>query len=396
MRWRNSLRERSVEETIAIATGLMPLCGIAWVRDITACDRLDIPVAVAFRPRGLTNRWHWGKGHSSLEARLGALMEGIEFAVAENASARGADFLLPMGDLVDLLPADLGIEDFAPRRGIRIAASQWTPAVWCDDLVHGAKALLPEELVLLPCSDAINLSNLYGGSSNGIASGHSLCEASLHALCEVIERDAIAMDAGGETFRVAAGTLPGDVRQRVAAWQRQGIHLTIRSLPSDFGVACFEAVIEEAARPLIGPITGWGCHLERDIALSRAVCEAAQVRLFAIHALSRRRLTSRGTHGDRPWTHVRRIDPARTIISYDETPTYRALSAPEAFEKLVSRLITANIPTLFRFSMHFDEDPAALHGLHVVRIIAPRCEVGVGRYGRIGPRLRQQLRSRWL
>ena len=67
-----------------LARTLMSELGISRVMDITRMDRLGLPVFASVRPRGARLRVHAGKGIRPEEAEVGALMEAVEFAVAES------------------------------------------------------------------------------------------------------------------------------------------------------------------------------------------------------------------------------------------------------------------------------------------------------------------------
>jgi ribosomal protein S12 methylthiotransferase accessory factor len=124
-------------------------------------------------------------------------------------------------------------------------------------------------------------------SSTGLASGNSLVEAMLHGLCEVLERDAEAAwrRSGGDRRIVldsvtdpACCDLIGRIvaaGSRVFAWDLGASELAA------IGVAILEDPREPAWRAL-GCYQGFGAHLAPEIALSRALTEAAQTRLTYI------------------------------------------------------------------------------------------------------------------
>ena len=68
------------EETLAKVEPKMPAAGVTRVADITNLDRVGIPVFSSIRPmadRGAVSVYN-GKGASPVEARVSAMMEGIE------------------------------------------------------------------------------------------------------------------------------------------------------------------------------------------------------------------------------------------------------------------------------------------------------------------------------
>src|SRR5512137_576024 len=68
------------EETLKRADAKLPAAGITRVADITNLDRVGIPVFSSIRPmadKGAISVYN-GKGASPVEARVSAMMEGVE------------------------------------------------------------------------------------------------------------------------------------------------------------------------------------------------------------------------------------------------------------------------------------------------------------------------------
>ena len=146
----------------------MPALGISRLTDITRLDRLGLPVCASVRPRGQTLRVHAGKGLTLVEARVGALMEAIEFAVAEQASAAGSDASLTVAELAAQFGRGLRWIDFAPLLGVAIEPGRRVAAVRCEDLQRGTPVLVPAELVFVP-APVEDGPALFGWSTNGLA-----------------------------------------------------------------------------------------------------------------------------------------------------------------------------------------------------------------------------------
>jgi ribosomal protein S12 methylthiotransferase accessory factor len=138
--------------------------GIAQIIDATACDRLGIPVAVAIRPRARAARVTGGRGETAADARIGALMEAIETAVAEQL----------------------------PETGCLAGTG----------LATGARYLVP--------FDSIALHPSLGPGSTGLAAGTDRKDAVRRALLECIERDALERWLSGtHPRRMASRFEPG-------------------------------------------------------------------------------------------------------------------------------------------------------------------------------------------
>jgi ribosomal protein S12 methylthiotransferase accessory factor len=135
-------------------------------------------------------------------------------------------------------------------------------------------------------------SGCFDRGTNGLASGNSLGEAVLHGLCEVIERDALALwEVTNERTRVERRIDLTAVADPVVAALHSllagaGVRAVTWDVTSDIVVPTYEALIfEEDSDPLLNPrgaAFGAGCHPDPTVALARAITEAAQSRLTAI------------------------------------------------------------------------------------------------------------------
>jgi ribosomal protein S12 methylthiotransferase accessory factor len=377
-----SLRSRPPEETIDVARGLMPQLGITRLIDATERDCLTLPVFLTHRPGGRTSRIHAGKGLAAADACAGALMEAVEYSVAELHSSAGADVSLPLGDLSAALPAGLRLADFSPRLGVAADLRAQTPAVFCEELVSSQRVLLPAELVLVPFEPASSVP-MFGWSTNGLASGNSLEEATLHALLEVLERDALAMNlARDESRLVPNASLPMPFRELAIEWASRGIELVVRSLPDALGLPCFVAAVLQPRSRRVRVSRGWGYHFRRDIALARAICEAAQIRILVLQDAGHDRIGA--THEERL---LARLVDTRRVMRFEDAPHLAPRSIRSASNELLGRLGAAGFSRVFRRQMLPAGDAAGLRGLHVVKVVVPLCEFASGTHIRMSPRL---------
>ena len=170
---------------------LMPVMGITRLANITGLDYLGIPVVVAVRPNSRSLAVSQGKGQTLQAARASALMESVEAYHAER-------ILLPLklGSFEDLRythrVTDVGA---LPRSSERVFDVN-LPLLWVegDELLCGERAWLPFEIVHTNYTDTARVgAGCFQTSSNGLASGNDRREALAHALCEVIERDAVTL-----------------------------------------------------------------------------------------------------------------------------------------------------------------------------------------------------------
>jgi ribosomal protein S12 methylthiotransferase accessory factor len=128
-------------------------------------------------------------------------------------------------------------------------------------------------------------------TSNGLASGNHLLEAISHAICETVERDAATLHSvrapeDAASRRIDPRTVDdpgcGDALGRL---DRAGMSVAIWDITSDIGIPAFICRIAERRQPPVvtaDDAEGMGCHPDRNVALLRALTEAAQSRLGTI------------------------------------------------------------------------------------------------------------------
>jgi ribosomal protein S12 methylthiotransferase accessory factor len=271
-------RVRTPERTLEIITPQLELYGITRLADVTGLDTLGVPVVMAVRPLAATLSVAQGKGATLALAKVSAAMECIEFWHAEEA--------VPLPSLVGVPGADLPlgyeIGDLEQPEGSLLTPYSRLDWIEASSAVNGQAMLAPRAAVQLGrWRDGWEPS--LPGTSNGLASGNTRAEALIHALYEVIERDATAaLKAVPLTERTYLNldSVPGYCAALIGGIQAAGAWLEIVVAPSRFGVPCYVAYLwrEDFASTAIGA----GAHSDPAVALSRAVTEAAQSRLTAI------------------------------------------------------------------------------------------------------------------
>lgn len=286
---------RGTHRTIAPAETLCRLgtrlreFGITRLADVTGLDSIGLPVYVAVRPNSRSLSTAQGKGTDHDSAKASAMMESIESWHAERPELPlvhdSYRSLRRTHDAVDplALPATAGQ---TPRRDVPYF---WTRG-W--DLLSERWTFVPYESVTLNFVFPPAFRPTFRVSSNGLASGNHPLEAIVHALCEVIERDAHALWllrwAGEETApAVDLATVDDEAcRHVLSLLDRAGVAAVVWDITSDTGVPAYSCQIVEcpdAARwRSIGPAAGHGCHLSPAVALMRALTEAVQSRLTLI------------------------------------------------------------------------------------------------------------------
>ncbi len=399
IRYGSSFRAADIKTTLAHAQAIAPQLGISRVTEVTYLDRIGVPVFVAIRPDAQPGSVcvSAGKGMTAAEARIGAYMEAIELAWAEYRRTQFPLQSLPSGEVLDGRSRPEALLDFCPSWGQFLDRSA---EMWCvpaQDIVSGETWQIPAETVFHPLPAELGGARYFGSGSNGLASGNSVLEATVHALAEVIERDVTSFHNARDASRlIAAASLPEPIAGLLAHLNAQGFELVVRGLPNPFGLPCFMAVSFDRTQPEV-TLRGDGCHPVRSIALLRAVTETIQCRLSLIHG-GRDDLAN--VH--RPFKALSPEEKAEVYakvlggllrdpqpLAYTDLPDHadQISSLESCLGLLVARLHALGFPRILRFVYTPPDYP-----VQVVRIVVPGLECYSRDTNRIGPRLRRYLR----
>jgi len=319
-------RVRSIKDTL---TEIIPLCtkiGVTRISDITFMDRLYIPNYSAILPGTEDSIWVYsGKGTTKSHAKASALMEAIE-RYSSLASTYPRTFI--QGNYLQLSksynkvlhPAEV-VEPVNQEYDDKDAIMDFLPGF---DLLTNESVLVPAEIALYkysPKHPAICAFSHF--HTNGLASGNVLEEAICHALCEVIERDAVSIAdlcASSISYNILekiihslkkeendgypVARIPVEdkfvddssifpdvdiseiaeefepIKRLVKRFADAGISLLIKDITQkDIGVSTFVASSIEWITHNYGYFAkGYGTHPDARIALIRAITEASQTR----------------------------------------------------------------------------------------------------------------------
>ncbi len=269
-------RSRSPEETRAAVEPLMAEIGVVEIIDVTPLDRLGIPVFSAVRPgaaRGAV-RVHAGKGKEPVHARVSAMMEALERYCAEYRGDRMEYATYEeIGPGRAVHPEDL----ILPRKLEQGEKVHWT-AAW--DILNDEEVYVPSNAVFHPYDSLGMAIPLFRSDSNGLASGNVVEEAILHALFEVIERDALSLaDQKRDLGRRLTIGSDCAARQVLDRFEENGIDIHLWLLSGKTGIptvaaAADDTVTKDPAMIVIGS----GTHTSPEIAALRALTEVAQSR----------------------------------------------------------------------------------------------------------------------
>jgi len=332
------------------------------------------------------------------DAHVGAYMEAIEFAFAEPGRSSVPTVAGTARDVLDGSPESLLA--LCPKFGVEIALDAPLPCAPAVEVLYGQSCLLPADLVFHPGPSLSDPLAPYISSTNGLASGNTLLEATVHGVAELIERDIQSFRFFRDESRlVRLDTMPRAIEPLLDAIARAGIDLYVRYAPNVYGLPYFSAVIvdPQAASPLYIN-GGYGLHPHRQISLVRAITEAVQSRLSFIHG-GRDSLSIDYRHYEKctPAELARHVtdqtavaaDPAGSL-AYDDVPDY-ASETPDvetAFDFLAALLAGQGMSRICRTAFTEPDFP-----LQVVKIVVPGLEFWDDRSRRVGPRLRDYVET---
>jgi YcaO-like protein with predicted kinase domain len=273
-------------ETVARVRRFMPVMGITRIANITGLDCIGIPIGMVCRPNARSLSVAQGKGLDLAAAQASGLMESVESYHAEHLTLP-----LKLATYEELRYTHQVVD---PTQLPRPAGGLFHPHLvlpWIAgyDLLRDAPVWVPYEMVHLNYTVAMRQSTpAFFASSNGLASGNHLLEAISHAICEVVERDATTLwYLSDPTAQAATRIDPATVddpacRVVLDKFARAGIAVGIWEITSDIGLPAFLCRIVDAADEPLRRLCngdGMGCHPAREVALLRALTEAAQSRV---------------------------------------------------------------------------------------------------------------------
>jgi ribosomal protein S12 methylthiotransferase accessory factor len=278
-----SHRSEKVTGTLDRILDLAPKAGITRICNVTGLDRVGIPVVMTVRPASRTLSVWQGKSNTLVGAKVSGIMEAVETACAE--SPPRANERASVVELGSSAPSSLFAR--SPRASsIRRQRMGWLRGY---DLVARKYVYVPRDLVALaPAQKASRFFSELG--TNGLAAGNDVIEAALHGICELIERDAEALwhsspDSAKRATHLDLTTVADPLCLDVLSRLRNAsIAVQVFDITSDLAVPSYFALIDDWDAPAfrLGRFGGTGCHPVAEVALFRALCEAAQSRLTFI------------------------------------------------------------------------------------------------------------------
>jgi ribosomal protein S12 methylthiotransferase accessory factor len=365
------------DATARAASFLPPLApfGITRTGDLTDLDVIGIPVWFAVRPNSRSLSVSQGKGLTHEQARISAVMESVEGAVAEQTRPLVAEFGTPTEmtarghKLVPVLEmARCKSASFDPGR-----QRAWVRGV---EYGTGQPIFAPYELVGLDMRVDFPWDyDTFRVSSNGLAAGPDFEFAAVRALFEVIERDAMApveMFGHHSAFAWHLSWQPAihaGLDEAVGKVRAAGLEPRFYGIASKIGLPVVAAVITRpvlnargAGEQLSG---GFACRPKAADAALSALLEAVQSRLTNIA----------GARDDMDASQYEAGGGSLPPLKADALPlsAFAALhpfsSSPKdtgTLAGIAAALKTAGYPEIFLFDL-----PGLVEGVSVVRALVP-------------------------
>lgn len=376
------------EKTLERVLPILPKIGIRDPENITMLDNIGIPVFAVDRPgasQGAVKNYN-GKGVTPEQAEASAVMEAMERYSAEQRD----DDEIVYGTFSQACEVGLTIDPkdlILPYRTLDIYDTAEIAWVQGFEMLRGSPIWVPACAVFHPYFPDTDL-QLFRYHTNGIASGNTMEEAILHALFELIERDAWSMaEDRGRAFAdvmVDDDSVPGRLLKK---FEEQGIKIYLKDLTHDIGIPTIGAAADDTVTKDPELLTiGVGTHLNPEIACIRAITEVAQSRTTHKHGVKgNARLLK--IANDMGYDKVKAVNR----IWYSELEEkvrlkdMKDLSTPyvlDDIEVVLDRLVKTGFDMVIAVDLTRPET-----GIPVVRMIVPGLEVSTMDPEREGARL---------
>ncbi len=384
----SSLRLRSPQETLAYGRKVAHKLGLSLPIDITDQDEIGIPVFLTKNENAREDQrdFAMGKGLEKVEAEVGALMESIEIALATFGKTPLSPHIQAAGKTWKSQEKPDALLDLCPLLGAEIDSEMKIAVVEGRDIRSGKSYQLPAEAVFLAyAADP----PLFGSHSNGLSSGNSWEEASLHGLLELIERDINSFqEIKARRKGLSSASLPPKVDQLYQQVLASGNDLLLHYNLNEFDIPHITALLLNKTDTCAFPIhMGYGCHFVPEIAMIRAITEAAQARLGHILGLHGNK------EGQKSFNQKQKIALIQTYKKeYQALSSIKSVEIEEVFPEkisigeyldlLCSHLGKKGFPDVLQVPFTSDQD-----NIQVVRMLVPGLEFFTPRSRKVGPRL---------
>ncbi|UUM26855.1 YcaO-like family protein [Acinetobacter colistiniresistens] len=398
----SSLRIKDLDETLEIAVNIGEKVGVSRVTNITWLDKIGIPVFSSIRPNAVKGSLcvNAGKGRFPKEAMVGAYMEAIEFSYAEYRNRIIPTIDLKIKEIIEQANCKFNFLDLNPILGIELMEDNLVTCVLAQDIVTKEEIYIPAELVYHPFLENKN-KRILGTSTNGLCSGNSLDEATLHGLAELFERDIQAFDSFANQSQFVEFDEKHeniiDLKQKI---EKAGFELSCRYVDNIYQLPYFHAyILDPSDESPVAVSYGSAFHPIKNIAAVRAISEAAQSRLTQIHG-GRDDVIDRtnffAVNGGKAFEQqsvniVRKLVTSKVkLIHYSKIPdkSDEIRSIGDGIYLLIEKLKSVGIDQVLRVELTPKNSQ-----LTVVKVIVPKMEYFRPELKRVGNRLMKFIKE---
>ncbi|PIQ42926.1 MAG: hypothetical protein COV52_05415 [Gammaproteobacteria bacterium CG11_big_fil_rev_8_21_14_0_20_46_22] len=359
-----TLRARTPEETLACLKPYAKQAGISRIADLTGLDDVGLPVHTCIRPRSKNLSTSQGKGLTPELSMCSAYMEAIEHYYAEQTPSDLVGSYHALSHEYACISPDVFQQGTFKHDDLLNLPIAWTALRHC---LSGEVYYIPRAAISFDLTECTLENTLFKRTTTGLASGNNLEEASCHALLEIIERMNAyryhrLSDAEKAHRAIKLNTIDcPPLRDRIKALQEKGLSLVIVDVSSTANTmpSYMATLFDERFFRRVGVFSGYGAHVNKDIALSRALTEAVQSRLTLIS-------------GSRDDVVDTLYEQKNQSINFKATIDYTTQSSMlfQSFKAMQTHLLASISHDIYRLVYTKPDDAIA-----VVQLIAPGVSV---------------------
>jgi len=387
-----------VADTLRRLQAIRTLAGVTRLADVTDLDDAGIPVFQATRPdaesAAETFTVFTGKGVSAEECKSAAIAESVERFCAERRNYD--DERVVHGSLTKLWHSSHSVVD---PRAFNLPADapfdeetslEWIPT---RNLCDGTSHLVPASAVFYPYAGTSPLRHF----TTGLAAGNTILEATTYGLAEVVERDAAALNLILRNRpAVSLNTIDSPRAQAyIGQLDACGVHPIVRAISApDIGIPTFSVILDDVQlRDPMYVSGGYAAHPDKEVALLRALMEAAASRIGTISG-AREDLTKYDAKNRLSYSALRQrfaywFDETTQTVDYRDLWSYRFPTVLEDLAALVTAIVHG---AGFRRLLVADLSHPELE-LPVIKVLVPGIERYSLRMRCVGRRARQAYRA---
>lgn len=359
--------------------------------NITSADNIGIPVFSVGRPDAPAGKYYNGKGPTEEQALASAIMEAMERYSAERRESD--EIVYGTYAQASEVGHTLNPESMIlPDNTRNVWQNQEIAWIEGHELFRGVPVWVPACAVFYPYRPDSDM-QLFKYHTNGLATGNTIEEAVLHALLELIERDAWSIaeehNKANNDISVSSESVPGKLLRK---FEEKGVVIHLKNLTSDIGIPTIGAAADDTVTKDPEMLTiGVGTHLDPEIACIRAITEVAQSRTTHKHGMKINAQLQKKTK-DLGYEKLKALNSIwfRDLPLIENLGDMQNLATPyvlDDIEVVLDRLMSAGF-----------EDVAIVDltrpdvNVPCVRAIVPGLEVCTMDQSRVGNRVRREIR----